>query len=294
MNTPENHTTEDCPVFEDISAFYDGELAGDSHVAKHISECPACREVLDSLKKLDEKVRKDTACEIPEGLSDRIKSKISTLEYDFKPQRKTIAFPVNMFLKVAAAVVVCSGITFMVMQENFNTDNSESPYSPVRTVHKQTSPASSSYNYPYYTSSSSYAPGGGVALQNLTGASYGNSSMPIFTDVDKIIDKEKPVKINSQVHQVWTVKNLNKAQQELSELLMGINVPSNKVKLVDNGKSIKLIANLSKLQLVTLVKTCNSRGFELISPAEPQPEQKIFLGKKESPVIYYAEFVKDK
>ncbi len=292
MNTPDDHKSMNCPVFEDISAFYDGELAKDSPIAKHIVECPACREVLDSLKKLDEKIQKDTACEIPDGLSDRIKAKLSTLEYEIKPKRKTIAFPYKMFMKVAAAVVVCSGITYIVTQENFTTETSASPETPVTTVQDQTSPAPSSYKYPYY-SSSSYSPGNGISLNNLTGASYGNSSRPVFTNVDKVINKEKPAKINSQVHQVWTVKNLSKTQKDLSELLTGINVSPNKVKLEGNGNSIRLIANLSKLQLVTLVKICNSMGYELISPAEPQPEKKVFLGKKESPVIYYAEFVKD-
>lgn len=281
-----NHT---CPSFEDISAYYDREIDMDSPMAEHIRQCQECAQVLDSLKLLDAKIKQDFACTVPEGLTDRIKAQLAQT-----PVHKTISFPVYKLLRAAAMIAICGALAVYMMHEQFDATSPPRLAGRSDASEPHAKPAPSTHNYPYYTSNTAYAPGGGVPLHQLSRASYGESPLPVFTNTEQTGDNQQAVRIGAQVHQVWVAKDLQEVNRALGDILLGLNIPPSKVSITDSGKSIRFIADLSKIQLVSLVKNCSARGFDLITPSEPQPEQQLFYGKKDSPVIYYAEFVQDK
>lgn len=289
----ENQTTEPkCPSFEDISAFLDNELTPDSPAGEHISHCPKCLARLESYRQTDKLIRRNSNVEVPEGLNDRIKAAIAREE-------RVLHFPAHWGLiwRLAAAFTVCASVAFYALvneepSHTITTNSEETIRSlPAKPIRPSTEPAhhesASNYNAPRLNEM--------ISAGSLVGASYGGSEMPVFTDAMASIDRNrKPVDIASQVQQVWSVQNIAQTTGIINNVLKKMNIPPSNIRMTEDGKSLKLMAGLTKLELVNLVRLCKSEGMELLSPSAPQPEQNVFIGNSAGPVVYYAEFVVQK
>ncbi|MDD3118334.1 MAG: zf-HC2 domain-containing protein [Victivallales bacterium] len=283
----------ECPSFEDISAFLDGELSPDAPVYAHIAACPRCRRRLDEYREIDARIATAITTATPEGLSERIKAAVAR-------ENATIRFPhLHRILSLAAAFAVCCGVVFYIV-----TDKTVPPTVPIGNqqevalsgthddghAHAVASAPNASAPADIVTHSSPDS--AFISAGSLVGASYGGTSAPVFTDAMASIDRRrKPVDIAAQVQQVWAVGNTEDAALLLTGFLKKMHVPENNIRLIHNGNSLRLIAGLTKLELVHLVRACRASGLELLSPAAPQPEQNVFTGKGSTPIVYYAEFV---
>ena len=275
-----DHTESPSPAV--LSEFFDGELKDSGTVSAHVAGCPRCRAVLESYEAIAMEIERQFRVEAPEGLERLIRVGIEE-EQRKSGARRVISFP--LLLKWAAVLAVCSGVVFYALTIG------ERPVERAVAVAVSPEMRDGGSAYPYYASGSSGAPGGGVALDRLIRASYGNSPAPVFTDRIEGYAADTPARIESKVHQVWAVDNLAETGRSLREALKEMGVPSSKYKLEADKGALKLIADLSSIELVTLVKFCGAQGYDLASPSAPQPEQRLFLGNRETPVIYYAEFV---
>ena len=285
-----------CPSFEDISAFLDHELPPDSPTAQHIPQCPQCQQRLEEYRRIDHIIRSSIAIAPPDGLNDRIKAAIAR-------EQRTIRFPAHLgtFLRLAAAFTVCCGVALYII-----TDNTTPPREPVGANREAAmeSPRTLAMTTPRHApttaadDSPGYSPGrfnGVISAGSLVGASYGGGDTPVFTDAMATVDRtRKPVDIASQVQQVWSVRDAGTTAALLEGIMKKMLIPEKNIRLIPNGKSVKLIAGMTKLELVNLVRACRACGLELLSPTAPQPEQNVFTGNANSPVVYYAEFVSEK
>ncbi len=283
-----------CPSFEDVSAFLDHELTSDSPLLQHISTCPECQRRLAEYRLIDEYVHRSMAVDVPEGMNERIKAAIAR-------ERRVVRFPANFgtFMRLAAAFTVCCGVSFYIMMDKTTPpvvpvgNNRETEVGMVRNVAVHRPVSNVRADDP-----SGYTPGrfnGLISAGSLVGASYGGADTPVFTDAMASVDRNhKPADIASQVQQVWAVKDSERTVSLLEHIMKQMKVPEKSVRITVNGDNVKLIAGLSKVELVNLVRACRACGLELLSPAAPQPEQNVFAGRADQPVVYYAEFVADK
>ena len=281
-----------CPSFEDVSAFLDHELDPASPAYAHITACPECQRRLDAYRKINRYLNTAVQVTPPEGLNDRIKAALVR-------ENKLIRFPnLNRGLRLAAAFTVCCGVVFYVLM-----DNTRPPAEPigndrepaVQSPDRKMVPEVARNDDDAAVASTPARDSEFISAGSLVGASYGNSDTPVFTDAMAAIDRNrKAVDIAAQVQQVWSVKDADKTEALLSGLMKKMQIPEKNVRITVNGNNVRLIAGLTKLELIHLVRACRACGLELLSPTAPQPEQNVFVGNANNPVVYYAEFVAEK
>jgi hypothetical protein len=119
-------------------------------------------------------------------------------------------------------------------------------------------------------------------------ASAGNKNAIISQDI--LFENKRDDKIaviSPEVRHVWTWDKVEKNAPAIEEILteLGLN---NKTMTAYKDKFGNIVYSLStsKMNLVKLIKVLHSRGYELLSDSEPQPEGIKFLGASDDIARY--------
>lgn len=293
-----NNNNEKCPLPEVISAFFDGTLDSGSPESLHIKSCPECNKILNSYAAIARALKsmrqnKDAAALI-HSITAGVHRKL------LEPAHNSIPFP-KLLLRIAATALIAGAALYFAANSMLTAEPQKTvaPVSQTALV-SAANPMDKRDAYPYYTGSDSgvfsgATSGNAVPLQNLVNVDYGSSFNPVFK-MDSAADGKsgKPVQIGGSVHQVWVVPDLKDSAAIFKQLLERYNVPQKDISAAVSGSSVKIQTVMTKGQLVNLVKSCKSAGFELISPQSPQPEQKTFFGKAADPVFFSVELLQNK
>ncbi|MCK5843324.1 MAG: hypothetical protein KAG97_01370 [Victivallales bacterium] len=289
-NETNNEELAQCPSSESLSAYFDGESPPDSADGVHIAACPECAARLKVLT----------------GLADELKNEIQSLRDDefiinlqkslrqkIKRDPRSQNMPFPFFMKVAAmfagAAIVVIALTTDEKKAYDSISQQSVPLDPIVFLGDSDSPpAKKMTSLPVPTD----GPGDGASaidISDLTPVGTGEGRIhqgyrvPVRED-----DTKKPEVITGSVRQTWSVSNLEVAERKFKKLLPATAEVS---AFRDGDDSVILKVLITKKELARLVASCSEAGFALLSPAQPQPEQKLFKGEANSKVSYTAVFV---
>ncbi|MBP5182365.1 MAG: hypothetical protein J6331_04990, partial [Lentisphaeria bacterium] len=134
--------------------------------------------------------------------------------------------------------------------------------------------------------------GTNVDIRNLVAAS--SDSSPVrFLSANAPKGEEKPALIEEKVSQLWLYDRA-KAGKELSQVKKLLAAAAEKglyrkekTQLADDT----FILVTTRKKAVILVRALAGIGLKLVSPAQPQPEQKVFYGSGEEKTVMILSFL---
>ena len=269
-----------CPQLESISAFFDRELDPSTAEYSHISSCPKCQSRLSSYMAIDKSLKKSFPT--PDGLAENtMKGVRAKLEMEKRRGKgKLLFFPL---LRVAALFII-GGVAFYILGHGLFERKTYKNPEGAQITEKHGNALSSKFE-PVST--------GNLPLDSLMNVNFGEAAgMPPIPELPENA-AQAPVPIAAQVLHVWTAKTPANAESQFKTLAKKIGINENALKISLDGAHLKIFCQLSKKQLVQLVRLCAANGFELLSPQAPQPEQKFFTGSPSDHVQYLADIVLD-
>jgi hypothetical protein len=281
-DTIENNTG--CPPEEVVSAYFDGELTKDLPEYEHISNCEKCQQRLKEYEEISRLLTQEIVEKVPDDLVSRIQAGVRrelAKNESVKPS-KNIAFP-GFYLKIAAAVVICGILSFVIIENNRN-ESQTTNNQPIPTVIKEPN---------------SFNPGnainatGAIPLEDFARVNFGANSDPVELPpgFNNKKNAQPPTTISDNVHQVWVSKNIPDTVKIIRKVSKRLGIDLNQEQLAQTENSLKLRMLLTQKQLVLFVRLCKESGLDLMSRTAPQPEQKLFTGEENDPVQYFADFV---
>jgi hypothetical protein len=248
-----------CPSLETLSAFFDGEIDRNSPDAVHIRECPECSAVIKEYSKIDDCIKKSVLEAAPPDLNERIKNKVHSKLEKENGKPPTLAF--SIFLKTAAALIICSALTFYTINSFRKNKTSEtSPVNPASRLNVE----------------------GIIPLENFSEVSFNSGK------------NKKSIKVPDNVKQVWSIRNMEEANRKIMNVAAEMKPGPQKFRLSKEKNTLRLNTTMTKAQLVRFIRKCVSEGFRLLSPSAPQPEHKNFSGDPKDKVNYKSDFVLNK
>jgi hypothetical protein len=256
---------EKCPAPEIVSAYCDGELSPDSTEAKHIESCPVCQNLLRSYKTIGDGLKNSVAAKVPVDIVSSIKAGVHKKLQAETAKNAPIPFPVIAF-RAAAAFIICGILTLYTLESIKTIDEGGQAVS-----------GRSEHDTNFFTAD--VQPGGAIPLESFSPVSFREG------------DRSKDVVIPDKVHQVWTVKDPDAAAERFLSFAKKLGAATDNCVETRKKNAASVELNLTKKQLVGLVRKCYSNGFRLVSPDAPQPEQNSFAGKADSKVNYKADFI---
>ena len=284
MNIMNKKSNKDCPEFEELSAYFDGELDPSSSVYKHIESCETCKNELESLRRVSDSIKQEFAAEVPDDFPVRI---IASIKERQEKKMAAKPFPLNTAIRIAALFIISALIVFNLIPKEENiakSQSSQKAIEPLVFLNRPTLAGSLTALPPPPSRRSASGANGTIDLRRMMNVSTGNMSDEILS-LPPDQTAESAV-IRPEVHQVWSVDNLDSAENQIAKF-----APSAKFAKDATGNRVMNV-QLTKKELAELVRECKAAGFRLLSPSQPQPEQKVFAGRENDKVLYNAVFVK--
>jgi hypothetical protein len=286
----------DCPSFEHVSAYSDGELASGTPEHEHIGKCPDCQSRLAAYEAIGAKLLDELGAMVPKGLVDGV-----MLEIDRGKRRSagSSVRPFRAFAKVAALFIVSAAVFVVLLPkrgggksaERSSTASSPAvPPRPLAFLGDATPSASPGAGVGGSKHGTGTVTGGNVDYSDFTPVdSSGTKTRPCFAGVSRDDVSETSVRIPSRVRQTWCVANISKAAKIFAGFAENAGVEVRRVSDADGN--LILSCDITKKKLAELARELHSEGCKLLSPVQPQPEQTLFSGKSGDIVSYRAAFV---
>ncbi len=279
MNTNNNNN---CPSFEELSAYFDSELDQFSLEYAHIQNCDKCQRELDAYTKVSVMLKEELSNSVPDDFSAHM---INSLKRRRKRDSSVDVSPFGFFFKVAALLVLSGIIVVALIPHKSNIVQqqvSDTKVAPLIFLDKLT--PSGSYTHSQLPPSRRSAAGASdsIDITNMMQVSTGQmGDENLYTSSE---NKDSVAVIHPKVKQVWSVDSLKHAEMQFAQF-------AEVAKFATNNSSITMTLKLSKKNLAQFVRNCKEDGFRLLSPSQPQPEQTHFAGNKNDSVLYTATFV---
>ena len=285
--TGEAKKSASCIAAESLSAYADGEYVLSPEEEAHLEKCAFCRKELEFLRKLNEALGKALHEECPPALIDLMSEKVRERirnEKKFQRKKKLFFSPARILLRAAAAVAVFFfAVYFLVDNPNeggFFSSFRRKPVSGEKGSAAQTGVASQE------------TAGTNVDIRNLVAAS--SDSSPVrFLSANAPKGEEKPALIGEKVSQLWLYdkakagKALSEAKKLLAAAAENGRYRQEKTQLADDT----FVLVTTRKKAVILVRALAAIGFKLVSPDQPQPEQKVFFGSGEEKTVITLSFL---
>lgn len=279
MNEQENRPGGDCRIRTDrsaclsaekLSAELDGEYHFSPEEKAHLKQCPKCRGLHESYRLLDDAVSNALSAECPAAAARRIRKNVRRQLGLQEPEQFRPAAWFNTWQARAAAIAVSGAAAGYLLLSVFSASPENHPAEVIaRTPEKTALPMT-------------YSGFGGVDMRHLRLATAGDTPAIRFTGKEPDVKAERIVTIPNSVKHVWltdpawspekTEKTFRTAMEKAGIPLNGITL----AKLPDRGMRVTM--NPTRYQLVMLTRYLAENGLSLISPSQPQPEQRLFAG----------------
>lgn len=297
-----------CPDIAVLSAFYDGETDLDSMLSRHLETCCHCRNQLRQMGEIDRMLKQRVATGMRYYNAERIKAQV---HHQLTAQRKLRIWKwTNRALPLAASFMLGMAV-WQVFQLSPSTNTANPQVDSVTTDQTAAETAALeqlALDWPYYvnmpgnnalTDSALYGPALPYAemlpINTQPGSPVSTTTASMAPELENSWALSQaarnPVAIADQVQQVWVINNVESMESFLKTELEKVNVKPENVSIRRTDKGISLELNLTKRELVLLVRNCHAAGAELLTPVQPQPEQESFRGNASDKVAYQAHFV---
>ena len=292
-----------CPDPEALSAHFDSKQELDGETAEHVRSCEFCGRRLDEYGRLANGMKCALSSAEAEDILLRIKSGVhEKLKREGQSEtRRPINFP-YWLSSIAAGLAVCALGTYMVthMERPAPEVASSLPPTPVRMMATAPSELSAPSNAlassgvaekPKSQEPSLSDSFGAIDLKQLSSVSFGgdDGARMIAGAVDT--PNRQPAVIEPSVRHVWMVQSGKDLSAQMKTIEMALSLDPKSISLSGGDNASKLSFDISRRQAVAIVRALKASGYELLSPQQPQPEQKVFSGNGEEPVRYEADFV---
>lgn len=281
-----------CIPAENLSAELDGEYHFTPDEQAHLEHCPRCRMLYESYRVIDDAVTRSLSVNCPRQAACRIRKNVNRKLDELAPMRahEHIRFSA-LAARVAAAVVIAAMAGYLIFIDNPYSGELEDRPDP-RQSQKVSSETHSSTPE---TEPSPLFPGG-VDVRNLRLAATGNNHSVRFMDpAAASVKAEHVALIPETLKQVWIFDPEWKAEQmekQFRTALGKAEIPLRKIKLeVAGNGTLRMYSRLSRYQTVMLTRFLAEQQFQLMTPGQPQPEQKLFAGTGREAVQYEAVFL---
>lgn len=281
-NEMERDSDSKCPSQETVSSYYDGELDADSLDARHIKNCPACSEHLKYFAKLATDLKKEMSFFTPDGYTESLRE---VLKKRVKQEVTSPPLSFPFLLKISAMFAGAALIIITLL-----TDDGKCPAIP--SFSRSADPivflgdaknvgSKEMTSLPVPSSDANGFADSTIDMSNFhhvaTGANTGVTTRFKPTTSTKV---DKPKVIMANVRQTWSVSDLGKAEKVFRR--------ANATFVKNKDGNLRMNVVLTKKELANLVRASFNAGFKLLSPAQPQPEQKVFEGDSDTKVSYTA------
>jgi len=274
-----------CPEHDEVSAHFDGKLEKGSLESEHIGSCSECQAKLKDFSSIAEILDRKTAGKLPDNFTEkmlhRVRTKISA------EKNPVIPFYLVQFMK-AAAVFLIIAVIFVYVKNSSGEKAQVAVNAPVRS----SPPAVLVSAVPEKKSPGKIDIPGEIKLRDLRDVSTSpDIRFMNFTNARENLT-EKPIAIPESVSHVWVAENIKEAVEKARRCLIEAGIPGDSINFTSDGKGTSTLSlDINKKQLSSFVKLYANDGFELLSPAQPQPEQNVFFGEASDPVGYELKIV---
>ena len=287
-STPEENrsaeTVRACIAPENLSAWIDGEYELTPEEREHLEHCERCSSLRKSYQSVTDALKKALDVECPENLAERL---VLGVREKLKAESPAFSAGAHHYwawtARIAAMLVLLGLIGYFVYQDdgiagrkkNKNTEPEVVTVAP-RAGETQLRPV----------------PGvsfrGGVDIGNTRFTATGDSVT--FSDAS-LPQVERLARIEPKVRQVWIYgKDGSPAgiERTLRTLCGKFGIPLSRVRMnVAPGSSeLNAVLQVTSYQAAMLARALKDAGYQLVSPAQPQPEQTRFIGTGREMVEY--------
>ncbi|HOK04184.1 MAG TPA: hypothetical protein PLN24_02905 [Victivallales bacterium] len=282
----EKEKFEKCPDFEVLSAFSDSEIDKESVEYQHIQACPICQKRLDGLKKLNFAIS-SSLIDVIQG-KDIEEKVIKALNYEKKRESFNIENYLQFFLRIAAVFAIFALVIFyfskllIKKEENFSSITSKvSSENETKKDSTQTKQKNIQISSKIHDTSIT-SPLNGFNINDVKSTGTGTEM-----DFHKVLfddNKTGSAFIKPVVKHNWIWNEENKQMPIVKQII-------EKYGEIQNISENTFYINITKENLVKLVRKIKNFGFKLLSDEEPMPETTIFAGNPDEVVQYCATFI---
>ena len=282
---PDPYTKEMCISSANLSSFADGEYLPDEEEKRHLQNCTCCQKTLEDFKKLSNVLHDTLQEECPPEfiniMSERIQQRIRHEEKYNKKKKKLFFSSKRTFIHAAAAIMLFSFVLYLL------TDNGGEgfPENPEEIQRESTE----------IPAKENIAASGGVDIRNILPVSH--SSAPVHFLVSVKDQKDKfPALIGKEVTQVWVYDKGEKriTSSYIHKILAsaaGKESIKNTTAAGSSAGKFSFTVTTTGKKAVLLVRTLAAVKFQLLSPVQPQPEQKYFYGTGDEKTVLKLDFL---
>lgn len=278
-----------CPSVEMLNCWHDGEDVP-LEVESHLDECEACRRTVDSYRRIDLALAQRLDRIPGDDFHHRVKQACQHADRAGMPLLKRIAGPMR---KAAAVAVVGAGLALLASQlvsnetptvaANENGDRQEAPELNENSVQpnpRESVAAGAAEQFrhdAFYGSDLSGRP----LTRNLVARTnaFGGSALAVAS----ASNLKKNQSIADMVTHVWVAPDQELSSQSRNALARLLPAGAQIVRQQSPESTDSLAFVLPDVKLQELVNALHERGYSLVSPAYPQPEEDertCFTGKK--------------
>ena len=277
---------EKCPQFEDISAYVDGELDESTSEFIHIESCKFCKETVNELQAIDSELAIELDVAVPEDFTKNLLQSLQKKTQKTAPQPKIILL--NRIMRIAALFVLSAGIFFILFNktESLKQEKESSTIETRPLVFLNNTAVTHKKSSLKFPPAPPQADSNSIDIRNLTNVSTDSTSDIInYADIGRLHKKQPTATIPPEVNQTWSIDNIKDAVNKFANFATTARFGK------DSYGNPVIRVELTKKELAELVRKCESAGFRLLTPNQPQPEQTVFEGNSNSKVSYTATLV---
>lgn len=277
-----------CLSIENLSAELDGEYHFSQEEQQHLAHCDRCRNLYESFRVIDDAVTRSLMVNCPRAAAYRIRKNVNRRLDCLAPMNahRPIRFSA-LAARVAAVVVFAAMAGYLIFIDNpYFDEPAEMPGNdPV-------SAAVEKPERPQWPDRSPLFPEG-VDIRNLRLAAAGEPAAFRFMEPAAApVKAEHAAVIPAAVKQIWLFNPGRKTEQtekSLRTALEKAGIQLHQVRIaVTPERGLRVNLQMSRRQCVMLTRQLAAEQFQLVSPIQPQPEQRLFAGTGEEPVEYEA------
>lgn len=290
-------TAESCILPENLSAALDGEYHFSENEKKHLEKCSRCKTLYESYKIIDDAASGALDVPFPDQTAKRIRKQVHAavglklVDQEAKPIRFW-----TWTARIAAALVLFGLVGYFVFQGQKSPNKAPADlYADAPLAAPGTSAELSPAPAPYSGFS------GAVDIRELQPVALGeNKSTFEFMKKEEAQKNHSTsvVLIPSKLKHVWLYKKgmpSSGIENIFRKALLQTGIPLKEVKIaIDSEGVLRAQLELTRYQSVRLVNMLHKQNLRLISPDQPQPEQKYFSGTGHELLDYEIVLMPDK
>ncbi len=280
-----------CLSNETLNAALDGMHEFSPAEAEHLESCEGCSLRMNELRRLDSVLTNHWQLPMDKFDAEKIRRHVSVAIANDNRRKLSVR---RHYLAWAASFLLVF-TSFFVLRSGYEPQPDQSPV--MLTANNMSAKNTVDVDkYPFYPASGKQnllavqsAQSGSLPLDRLIPVDSSGRNNAIMSYLKDFMhtSSSKLVRIAPQVSQVWTVDNLAVAAIQFERLLDILNLNNGQVMWsYDQNGNLVAQCNITKGELMQLVRSAQFLNWALVSSGSPQPENVILPATEYEPVQY--------